>query len=35
MNLVSFRTLEDLGYSEEQVKAFAANYQVRRSERRW
>ncbi len=28
MSLVSFRTLEDLGYSEEQVKAFAANYQV-------
>jgi len=28
MTLVSFRTLEDLGYSEEQVKAFAANYQV-------
>jgi ubiquinol-cytochrome c reductase cytochrome c1 subunit len=28
MNLVSFRTLEDLGYSEEQVKAFAANYEV-------
>ncbi|MDI6836073.1 cytochrome c1 [Ciceribacter thiooxidans] len=28
MNLVSFRTLEDLGYSEEQVKAFAAEYEV-------
>lgn len=28
MSLVSFRTLEDLGYSPEQVKAFAANYQV-------
>ena len=28
MNLVAFRTLEDLGYSEEQVKAFAANYEV-------
>lgn len=28
MNLVSFRTLEDLGYSEEQVKSFAANYEV-------
>jgi ubiquinol-cytochrome c reductase cytochrome c1 subunit len=28
MRLVSFRTLEDLGYSEAQVKAFAANYQV-------
>ena len=28
MNLVSFRTLEDLGYSEDQVKAFAANYEV-------
>ncbi len=28
MNLVSFRTLEDLGYSEAQVKAFAANYEV-------
>jgi ubiquinol-cytochrome c reductase cytochrome c1 subunit len=28
MRLVSFRTLEDLGYSEGQVKAFAANYQV-------
>src|SRR5690606_33658060 len=25
MSLVAFRTLEDLGYSEEQVKAFAAN----------
>lgn len=28
MSLVSFRTLADLGYSEEQVKAFAANYEV-------
>ncbi|MCC0036667.1 MAG: cytochrome c1 [Hoeflea sp.] len=28
MNLVPFRMLEDLGYSEEQVKAFAANYEV-------
>jgi ubiquinol-cytochrome c reductase cytochrome c1 subunit len=28
MRLVSFRTLEDLGYSEAQVKAFAANYKV-------
>lgn len=28
MRLVSFRTLGDLGYSEEQVKAFAANYEV-------
>lgn len=28
MELVSFRTLEDLGYSEAQVKAFAANYEV-------
>lgn len=28
MSLVAFRTLGDLGYSEEQVKAFAANYQV-------
>ncbi|MCJ8519363.1 ubiquinol-cytochrome c reductase cytochrome c1 subunit [Pseudorhizobium tarimense] len=28
MTLVSFRSLEELGYSEEQVKAFAANYQV-------
>ena len=28
MNLVSFRTLEGLGYSEAQVKAFAANYEV-------
>ncbi len=28
MHLVSFRTLEDLGYSEAQVKAFAANYEV-------
>ncbi len=28
MKLVAFRTLEDLGYSEAQVKAFAANYEV-------
>ena len=28
MKLVSFRSLEDLGYSEEQVKAFAAEYEV-------
>lgn len=28
MSLVSFRTLEDLGYSDEQVKAFAAEYEV-------
>jgi ubiquinol-cytochrome c reductase cytochrome c1 subunit len=28
MNLVSFRTLEELGYSEEQVKAFAGEYEV-------
>ncbi len=28
MKLVPFRTLEDLGYSEEQVKAFAAEYEV-------
>jgi ubiquinol-cytochrome c reductase cytochrome c1 subunit len=28
MELVAFRTLEDLGYSEAQVKAFAANYEV-------
>jgi ubiquinol-cytochrome c reductase cytochrome c1 subunit len=28
MNLVAFRTLGDLGYSEAQVKAFAANYEV-------
>lgn len=28
MNLVAFRTLGDLGYSEGQVKAFAANYEV-------
>ncbi|AYD01680.1 cytochrome c1 [Neorhizobium sp. NCHU2750] len=28
MRLVSFRTLEDLGYSEAQVKAYAANYKV-------
>ncbi|OHV84336.1 cytochrome c1 [Rhizobium sp. LCM 4573] len=28
MRLVSFRTLEGLGYSEAQVKAFAANYEV-------
>ncbi|MGE0283800.1 MAG: cytochrome c1 [Rhizobiaceae bacterium] len=28
MNLVSFRTLEHLGYSEAQVKAFAAEYTI-------
>jgi ubiquinol-cytochrome c reductase cytochrome c1 subunit len=28
MQLVAFRTLEDLGYNEEQVKAFAAQYQI-------
>ncbi|MFC5386089.1 cytochrome c1 [Aquamicrobium segne] len=28
MDLVAFRTLEDLGYSEEQVKAFAAEYTI-------
>ncbi|GAK69095.1 cytochrome c1 [Agrobacterium rubi] len=28
MSLVSFRTLEDMGYSEDQVKAFAAEYEV-------
>lgn len=28
MNLVPFRTLEDLGYNEAQVKAFAAEYEV-------
>ncbi len=28
MNLVAFRTLTDLGYSDAQVKAFAANYEV-------
>jgi ubiquinol-cytochrome c reductase cytochrome c1 subunit len=28
MNLVAFRTLEDLGYSEAQVKALAAEYTV-------
>ena len=28
LNRVAFRDLEDLGYSEEQVKAFAANYDV-------
>jgi len=28
MNLVAFRTLEHLGYSEEQLKSFAANYEV-------
>ncbi|WP_422371190.1 cytochrome c1 [Hoeflea sp.] len=28
MNLVSFRTLEDLGYTEDQVKSLAANYEV-------
>lgn len=28
MNLVTFRTLEDLGYSEDQIKSLAANYDV-------
>lgn len=28
MKLVALRTLEDLGYSEEQVKAFASEYEV-------
>ncbi len=28
MSLVSFRTLEDLGYSEEQIKTFAGEYEV-------
>ena len=28
MTLVPFRTLGDLGYSEEEVRAFAANYEV-------
>jgi ubiquinol-cytochrome c reductase cytochrome c1 subunit len=28
MSLVSFRTLESLGYSDAQVKTFAANYEV-------
>ncbi|WP_269930645.1 cytochrome c1 [Aminobacter sp. HY435] len=28
MDLVAFRTLEDLGYNEAQVKAFAAEYEV-------
>jgi ubiquinol-cytochrome c reductase cytochrome c1 subunit len=28
MNLVPFRTLTDLGYSEDQVKSLAANYEV-------
>ena len=28
MDLVAFRTLADLGYSEAQVKAFAAEYTV-------
>lgn len=28
LQLVAFRTLEDLGYSEEQVKAIAAEYQI-------
>lgn len=28
MKLVPFRTLQDLGYSDAQVKAFAANYEV-------
>ena len=35
MNLVAFRTLEELGYSEAQVKAFAAEYTIAgRPERR-
>jgi ubiquinol-cytochrome c reductase cytochrome c1 subunit len=29
MNLVAFRTLEELGYSEAQVKTFAATYQFK------
>lgn len=29
MKLVAFRNLEDLGYSDEQVKAFAAEYDVK------
>jgi ubiquinol-cytochrome c reductase cytochrome c1 subunit len=28
LNLVAFRTLEDLGYSEEQVRALASEYEV-------
>lgn len=28
LDMVAFRTLEDLGYSEDQVKTFAANYEV-------
>lgn len=28
MNLVAFRTLEDLGYSEDQIKALAGGYEV-------
>lgn len=28
LNLVAFRTLQDLGYSDDQVKAFAAEYEV-------
>lgn len=28
MNLVAFRSLADLGYTEEQIKAFAAEYEV-------
>lgn len=28
MDLVAFRTLQDLGYSDAQVKTFAANYEV-------
>lgn len=28
MNLVAFRTLSDLGYSEAQIKTFAADYEV-------
>ena len=28
LNLVPFRTLEDLGYSEAQIRALAAEYEV-------
>src|SRR5690606_37779029 len=28
MNLVAFRTLQDLGYTPDEVKAFAAEYEV-------
>ncbi|MDF1609696.1 cytochrome c1 [Hoeflea sp. YIM 152468] len=28
LDMVAFRNLEDLGYSEDQVKSFAANYEV-------